>query len=143
MKTLKQVRNQMYGDLYATEATGATIEEIDEKGRVHARLEIEPRHYNSAGRVMDSKTRLSAMFDTTTNSAPAMPSDMIHRPITASVIIRVNWNGKILLPRVHSPRSPSSCKSAVKRRIPRLCPLLKTKTAEKCLLCLLLKIHIP
>ena len=52
MKTLKQVRNQMYGDLYATEATGATIEEIDEAGRVHARLEIEPRHYNSAGRVM-------------------------------------------------------------------------------------------
>ena len=52
MKTLEEVRNQMYKDLYAAEATGAVIEEIDEKGRVHVRLAVKPRHYNSGGRVM-------------------------------------------------------------------------------------------
>lgn len=52
MKSLEEVRKQMYGDLFATEATGATIEEIDADGCVHVRLAVEPRHYNSGGRVM-------------------------------------------------------------------------------------------
>ncbi len=52
MKTLEEVRAEMYQDLFAVEATGATIESINDDGTVTARLEIEPRHYNSGGRVM-------------------------------------------------------------------------------------------
>ena len=42
----------MNQDLYAAEATGAVIESIDDDGRVTVRLNVQPRHYNSCGRVM-------------------------------------------------------------------------------------------
>lgn len=52
MKTLEEVRKLMYNDRYAVEATGITIEEIDDEGRAHLRMNIKPHHYNGGGRVM-------------------------------------------------------------------------------------------
>ena len=52
MRTLEEVKDLMYHDRYAVEATGITIEEIDEEGRAHLRMEIRPHHFNGGGRVM-------------------------------------------------------------------------------------------
>ena len=52
MRTLEEVRDFMYKDIYAVETTGITIEKIDEDGCVWLRMEIDERHYNGIGRVM-------------------------------------------------------------------------------------------
>ena len=52
MFSIEQVKEQMNRDLYASETTGAVIEDIDENGCVTVRLDIRPGHYNSGGRVM-------------------------------------------------------------------------------------------
>lgn len=52
MRTLQEVRDFMYKDIYAVETTGITIEDIDEEGCVHLRMDIDEHHYNGIGRVM-------------------------------------------------------------------------------------------
>ena len=52
MRTLEEVRDFMYKDIYAVETTGITIEKIDDDGCVWLRMEIDERHYNGIGRVM-------------------------------------------------------------------------------------------
>ncbi len=52
MRTLEEVRDFMYKDIYAVETTGITIEKIDEEGCVWLNMNIDERHYNGIGRVM-------------------------------------------------------------------------------------------
>ena len=52
MRTVEEVREFMYKDIYAVETTGITIETIDEDGCVWLRMDIDERHYNGIGRVM-------------------------------------------------------------------------------------------
>ena len=93
MKTLEEVRKQMYGDLYAAEATGATIEEIDTQGRVHARLAIEPRHYNSGERVMGGAIFTLADF---AFASTVFANDMFSTAISCSIEYLSAGNGEYL-----------------------------------------------
>ena len=52
MRTLEEVREFMYKDIYAVETTGITIEKIDEDGCAWLRMNIDERHFNGIGRVM-------------------------------------------------------------------------------------------
>lgn len=51
MRTLEQCREYFCHDLYATETTGITIDEVGEDYAVVS-LDIDARHQNAAGRVM-------------------------------------------------------------------------------------------